>query len=152
VGVAFHSFLSLYISIFCSKMKIIVRLAGHYDINLYRPFSWISCVHSDSQYWNMSCSCIVVSCSNNNGLELREVHCSLNSQSQGAKCFYVSKNSQKSSSSCSLGAAIDLEGPVEAGGDQELGVPSESHSCGEGCVLTQNLEFVPLLAKVDAHI
>merc|ERR1712218_581527 len=71
---------------------------------------------------------------------------------RGAKCFCVSKNSQKSSSYCSLGGAIDLEGPVKAGGDQELGVPSESHSCGEGRVLTQNLEFVPLLAKVDAHI
>merc|ERR1719192_952014 len=71
---------------------------------------------------------------------------------RGAKCFYVSTNSQKSSSCCSLGAAIDLEGPVEAGGDQELGIPSKSHSCGESSVLTQNLEFVPLLAKVDAYI
>jgi len=150
VGVAFHSFLSFYISIFCSKMKIKVRLAGHYDINLYRPFSWISCVHPDSQYWNMYWSCIVVSCSINNGLELREVHCSLNSQSQGGKMFR--RIPKKSSSCCSLGATVDLEGSVKAGGDQELGVPSESHSCGESSVLTQNLEFVPLLAKVDAHI
>ena len=59
---------------------------------------------------------------------------------RGAKCSYVSKNSQKSSSCCSLGAAIDLEGPVKAGGDQKLRVPSESHSCGESSVLTQNLK------------
>ena len=141
MGVAFHSFLSFHISIFCSKMKIKVRLAGHYDINFYRPFSWISCVHPDSQHWNMFWSCFVVSCSNNNGLELGEVHCSLNSQSQGGKMFLCfDEFPKKSSSCCSLGAAIDLEGPVKAGGDQELGVPSESHSCGESSVLTQNLK------------
>jgi len=39
---------------------------------------------------------------------------------RGAKCFCVSKNSQKSSSCCSLGATIDLEGPVKAGGDQKI--------------------------------
>jgi len=41
----------------------------------------------DSRYWNMSWSCFVVSFSNNNGFELREVHCSLNSQSQGGNMF-----------------------------------------------------------------
>ena len=77
---------------------------------------------------------------------------------RGAKCSYVSKNSQKSSSCCSLGAAIDLEGPVKAGRDQELGVPSESHSCGESSVLTQNLKrdwfetFVYLEEKLKTTI
>ena len=100
-------------------------------------------MYPDSRYWNMFWSCIVVSCSNNNSLELGEVHCSLNSQSRGGgggQNVCVSTNSQKSSSCCSLGAAIDLEGPVKAGRDQELGVPSESHSCGESSVLTQNLK------------
>lgn len=47
---------------------------------------------------------------------------------------------------------IDLQSPVHAGASQVGGVLPEPHSRGDGGMLGDDLEGVPLLAEVDPHV
>ena len=47
---------------------------------------------------------------------------------------------------------IDLQSPVHAGAGQVGGVLPEPHARGDGGVLGDDLESVPLLAEVDPHV
>ena len=141
----------------------------------------------DSWYWNMSWSCFVVS-SNNNGFELREVHCSLNSQSQGGKMFLCFEEFSKKFKLLQLRSCHRPWGSCQswrrprtgnflrisllwreqcAHSEPERGLIwnicvawkklNATFLLGSQLVIScriiyRYLEFVPLLAKVDAHI